>query len=143
MNHPSRLLEISKYDKDGYKPIVDYDSWRVAILNYHKELLPKNIDKMQKHNKTDEVFVLLKGKCTLFFSDGDEQIGKIYSKDMKPFKAYNIKKGVWHTHTLSKDGKVLIIENRDTSLKNSPEKDLKEKEIKQIINLAKSSQINK
>ncbi|MGM0378609.1 MAG: hypothetical protein ACQEQE_02585 [Bacillota bacterium] len=139
MDHLSKLLEIEKYDKDGYKPIVDYDKWRVAILNYHKELLVKNIDKMQKHNETDEVFVLLKGKCTLFLANGDKEIGKIYKKDMKPFKAYNIKKGVWHTHTLSKEAKVLIVENRDTSLKNSPEKKLKESERKKLINLVESS----
>ena len=139
MNHLSNLLEIEKYDKDGYKPIVDYDKWRVAILNYHEELLVKNIDKMQKHNETDEVFVLLNGKCTLFLADGDKEIGKIYKKDMEPFKAYNIKKGVWHTHTLSKEGKVLIVENRDTSLKNSPEKKLKESERKKLINLVESS----
>jgi hypothetical protein len=39
---------------------------------------------------------------------------------MEPYKIYNIKKSVWHTHTLSRDGKVLIVENRNTTLDNSP-----------------------
>ena len=35
-------------------------------------------------------------------------------------KTYNIKRGVYHTHTLTEDAKVLIIENRDTDDSNSP-----------------------
>jgi len=39
---------------------------------------------------------------------------------MERGKIYNVKKGVYHTHTLSKDAKVLIVENDDTSDDNSP-----------------------
>ncbi len=91
---------------------------------------------MQKHNQTDEVFVLLKGKCMLFMAEGDQEIGEIYAQEMEPYKMYNIKRSVWHTHTLSKEAMVLIIENRDTGLDNSPEIDLTEKEKNRIIELS-------
>jgi len=52
---------------------------------------------------------------------------------MKPLKLYNVKKSVWHSHTLSKDAIVLIVENKDTSLINSPEKILTEGQQKIII----------
>jgi len=39
---------------------------------------------------------------------------------MQPNKTYNIKRGVFHTHTLSQDAKVLIVENQDTNDSNSP-----------------------
>jgi mannose-6-phosphate isomerase-like protein (cupin superfamily) len=115
------LLQVTEYTGEGYLPLVDYQSWRVAILRYIDELLPQNIDKMQRHDETDEVFVLLAGRCILFLGGGDERISEIYAQDMQPLKLYNIKKGCWHTHTLSPDATVLIVENRDTASHNSPE----------------------
>ena len=91
------------------------------MLNYIKELNPLLIDNVQAHLKTDESFILLEGKCILYLCDVvDNEIKDIQGIDMKPHKVYNIKKGVYHSHTLSKDGKVLIVENEDTDDFNSP-----------------------
>jgi ureidoglycolate hydrolase len=114
------LLEIRAYDGDGYQPIVDYGAWRVAILRSHPELEPDAITTMQRHDDTDEVFVLLAGRCMLLLGEGEAQIDAIHAVDMHPLKAYNIKRSVWHTHTLSRDATVLIVENRDTDASNSP-----------------------
>lgn len=114
------LLEIRQYEGLGYQPIIDYGAWRVAILRYHPELEPGAIGSMQRHDETDEVFVLLEGRCILFLGDGDAEIGTIHAVDMQPLKAYNIKQRAWHTHTLSRDAVVLIVENRDTTSANSP-----------------------
>lgn len=118
----SHLLEVSAFDAVGYAPVVDFQTWRVAMLNYIDELEPQNIDNFQCHNQTDEVFVLLSGKCILFCAEIDEchNIIDITSWDMQPHKTYNIKRGVFHTHTLSDDAKVLIIENQNTDDDNSP-----------------------
>jgi len=115
-----KLLEVRDYTKEGYSPVVDYDTWRVAVLNYSNDLLPGNIAAMQRHNETDEVFVLLRGRCILFLSDGDIKVTDIFAENMQPFKIYNVKKSVWHSHTLSRDAKLLIVENRNTTFDNSP-----------------------
>ena len=65
-----KLLDITEYTGEGYLPLIAYGAWRVAILNYIDELLPENIGKMQRHDNTDEVFVLLKGRCILFVAEG-------------------------------------------------------------------------
>ena len=114
-------IEIKEYKDFGYKSVFSYDAWRVAILNYIDELLPINIDNFQAHLNTDEVFVLLEGKCILYTADiTNNHISNIEGLDMERGKIYNVKKGVYHTHTLSKDAKVLIVENDDTSDDNSP-----------------------
>ncbi|MGB5155913.1 MAG: hypothetical protein WBN77_00570 [Desulfobacterales bacterium] len=115
-----KLLEIREYTKEGYRPVVDFEAWRVAILNFSGELLPENLEAMQRHNETDEVFVLLRGRCILFIGKGSETVAEIYAENMQPLKIYNVKKATWHTHTLSKDAMVLIVENRETTLDNSP-----------------------
>jgi hypothetical protein len=115
-----KLLEVLDHTKEGYSPVVDFAAWRVALLNYSKDLLPGNITAMQRHNETDEVFVLLRGCCILFIGEGDKKVTDIFAENMQPFKIYNVKKSVWHTHTLSRDARVLIVENRDTTFDNSP-----------------------
>jgi hypothetical protein len=135
---PAVLLEIQEFRGQGYFPLVDYNDWRVAVLRYIEELHPDNIDKMQKHSETDEVFVLLKGRCILFFGEGDIQIHTIYAQDMEPLKIYNVKRNSWHTHTLSEDATVLIVENRDTNLDNSPEIILNPEQKVDLISLTKN-----
>lgn len=115
-----KLLEVLDHTKEGYSPVVDYAAWRVALLNYSKDLLPENITAMQRHNETDEVFVLLCGRCVLFIGEGDEKVTAVHAQNMQPFRIYNVKKSTWHSHTLSRDARVLIVENRDTTFDNSP-----------------------
>lgn len=125
-------VDVKKYDGEGYKPLVDYDSWRVAVLTYCEELEIQNLKTMQKHNETDEVFILLSGSCTLFTGGDKETIDDIDCIVMEPFKIYNVKKGVWHTHTLDKQGMVAIVENQNTADDNSPTTKLS---LKQVVEL--------
>jgi hypothetical protein len=131
------LLEIIEHTEEGYHPCVDYGEWRVAILRYIDELEPKNIDAMECHNETDEVFVLLNGQCILFIGDGDGAIEMIYPVDMLPKKVYNVKRGVYHTHTLSNDAILLIVENRNTGPINSDRLRLTENQREQLVAMAR------
>jgi hypothetical protein len=54
---------------------------------------------------------------------------------MEPLKLYNVKRGSWHTHTLSPDATVLIVENRDTATLNSPEITLDDEQRAKLIKL--------
>lgn len=117
---PESLLEIRDYTGEGYRPLIDFGAWRVAVLRAIDELLPENLSTMQRHDETDEVFVLLAGRCILFFGEGTDSVAAIHAVNMAPLKFYNVKRGAWHTHTLSADATVLIIENVDTTDANSP-----------------------
>jgi hypothetical protein len=128
-------IDITSYEGEGYKPMIDYESWRVAILRYCEELEIQNLKTMQKHMETDEVFILLEGNCTLFVGGKGDAIHEVDGIAMEPFRLYNVKRGVWHTHTLDKQGMVLIVENRDTSNANSPTKELSSEQKDQLQRL--------
>jgi ureidoglycolate hydrolase len=113
------MLEIREFTGPGYQPVIDFSMWRVAILNYIEEIHPERIEKMERHNETDEVFVLIKGQGILFLGEGDESVVKIHPQVLEPSKIYNVKRSVWHSTVLSKDGSVLIVENMNTSSANS------------------------
>jgi len=134
----NKLMEIGEHLGEGYKPLVDYESWRVAILNFSPTLLPENLTQMQRHNETDEVFVLLRGRCILFIGEGRDTVARIHAEDLQPHRVYNVKKAVWHTHTLSRDAMVLVVENRDTTYDNSPFTDLTAAQQQELIRAAQS-----
>lgn len=121
-----RLLEVREHRGSGYLPLVDFESWRVAVLNFAEELRIGKITRMQRHNETDEVFVLLRGRCILFVGEGGERVTAVHALDLSPHQLYNVKKGVWHHHTLSEEAMLLVVENRDTTYDNSPFCDLSE-----------------
>ena len=133
-----RLLEVRQYTDIGYRPIVDFGAWRVAVLNFIDELLPERLGSMQRHDETDEVFVLLRGRCILFLGEGQDAVTRIHAQDLSARKAYNVKRGAWHTHTLSEDAMVLIIENVDTSDRNSPHAVLSHEHRLEIVRLTRS-----
>ncbi len=125
-------IDIMDYTGEGYHPMIDYGSWRVAVLRYCEELEIQNLFKMQKHQESDEVFVLLAGNCTLFSGGSGNEIGTVEAVAMEPLKLYNVKKGVWHTHTLDKKATVLIVENQNTCDANSPELVMKEDQLTRL-----------
>lgn len=119
MSGINNLLEVLSFDGIGYQPLMHCRDFRVAMLNYHPELLIENITNFQQHSLTDEAFILLSGSCTLFLAE-DETIEKVHGVALKPGQVFNVKQGVYHTHTLSEDASVLIVEADDTCDDNSP-----------------------
>ncbi len=114
-----KLVEVRTYTGPGFRPLVFFNLWRVAVLNYSKELEPANICKVERHPETDEVFVLLRGQGTLFVGAGEPEIESLEALEMEPGVIYNVKPLTWHTIAMSRDASVLIVENADTGEHNS------------------------
>ena len=71
--------------------------------------------------ETDEVFVLIKGNASLFIGEDEERY------DMETGKFYNVKKGAWHSMSMTENSIVLIVENDNTGLENTEYRPLKSK----------------
>ena len=132
-----KLLEICGFEGEGYRSLTDGDQWRVAMLRYCDDLLPERIFAMQRHHETDEVFVLLEGRCILFLGEGKDTVTSITAVDMQPRKLYNVQRGVWHSHTLDRNTSVLIVENRDTTIQNSPKIILNDDQRRKIMDITR------
>jgi hypothetical protein len=132
---PERLLEVREHNAPGYIPLIDYGAWRVALMRGEEQYLPENIHNLQKHLETDEVFVLLSGRCILFLGEGDAAVTSIHAAEMESYKLYNVKKSCWHSHTFSADALVIIVENRDTTDANSPFVELTPDQRAEIVRL--------
>lgn len=109
-------IEVLEYAGDGYSKVMSYGAWRVAIINYAERFDERNLTRLERHLLTDEVFVLLEGNATLI-SDGEKY-------PMEKGKMYNVKAGTWHAIAVSRDAKVLIVENDDTCIDNTEYKQI-------------------
>ncbi len=113
--------QIFDFDGIGYSKLFVHRDWRVAVLNYIDELEIDNISYVEAHQETDEVFVLLSGSATLFFAEtNNNKITRFSKLILEKHKVYNIPAGIYHTHTISPDCKLLIIEQENTDWSNSP-----------------------
>ena len=112
-------LDILEYTGESYCRLVSGAKWTVAALNYAERFDEKNIVDLERHNLTDEAFVLLAGEAALLVGERAERV------KMEPLKVYNVRAGAWHNIFVSRDARVLVIENADTSKDNTEYRDLK------------------
>ncbi|MCF7930525.1 MAG: hypothetical protein K9L02_03330 [Acholeplasmataceae bacterium] len=113
--------DVYQFDGPGYQKLFHHQNWRISILNYIEELELDQISYVESHEYTDEAFILLDGSCMMFFAEvKDQKIVSFSALNLEKNKVYNIHTGTFHTHTLSLDAKLLIIEEENTCDSNSP-----------------------
>lgn len=114
-----RDIEVYAHTGEGYKALMDFETWRIGFLRHAGEYLARNIKRFQRHEGCDEAFVLLKGRCCLLTGGHGGEVGEIEGREMEPLRVYNVKKGVWHSHLTDEDTEVLVVENSNVTLENS------------------------
>ncbi len=106
-------MEICAFNGEGYMPLTAFGTWRVAMVNACERLLRENLQRMERHMETDEIFVLLQGDATLHIghdrTDYPMELGKLYC----------VKCGEWHCISTAPGAKVLIVENDDVGEANT------------------------
>ena len=112
-------LDILECGGEGYRRLASGAKWTVAALNYAQRFDGRNVVDLERHNLTDEAFVLLAGEATLLVGEKAERV------KMEPQKVYNVRAGAWHNIVVSQDARVLVVENADTSKDNTDYLDLK------------------
>jgi mannose-6-phosphate isomerase-like protein (cupin superfamily) len=117
MMNPSSVhtVEIKTWEGEGYHPLVADGEWLVALMNWEQRFDLSSIGKIERHNETDEVFVLLQGNSILYIKNEDG----LHTYVMKPGVVYNVTKATWHNVVGSRDATWLIVENKNTTVENS------------------------
>jgi hypothetical protein len=104
-------IEIHEYTGAGYKPLVYGQGWMVALLNYEDIMRPDRATEIERHVKTDEVFILLEGRAAFYLETEGQPVRVV---ELKPGLVYNVTKGTWHNLLATQDATLAIVENRDT-----------------------------
>ncbi len=131
-----RIQELT-FSGEGMSRVFENEKWTVGIKNWKPANDISGIDCLERHNKTDELFVLLAGRCTLLYAnetDGGLEIGAV---EMEPMKVYNIPATLWHNTVTQKDTKMVLIEDSSTGMDNSDILPLDAAQLAVVKNLVK------
>ncbi len=107
-------MEIIKGNGQSWTVGAQFGAWKVGILSYGEKF--SKFSMLERHNCTDEVFMIVDGSATLYVADKDLSIS---SYEMEKGALYNVKKGEWHHIVVSRDAIVMVVENSDTTKENS------------------------
>jgi mannose-6-phosphate isomerase-like protein (cupin superfamily) len=98
-------------------------------MNWEQRFDVSDVGKIERHNETEEVFVLLRGQSVLFVRTDEG----IFAYDMQPGVLYNVGRGTWHNVIGTKDANWLIVEAKNTAVENSNYTTLTEVEKQTLI----------
>ncbi|MEH6680359.1 MAG: hypothetical protein V7724_07405 [Sediminicola sp.] len=106
-------------DKGGYHPFLINDGWQLAQLNYSEEQHIDQLDKLDVHLETDEVFVLLKGRAALIGAKMVQGRPQFNIEVMEPGIIYNVPQNTWHNIAMEMGSEVLIVEKSYTHISDA------------------------
>lgn len=119
MDIPEALVEVGQYFDKGYKPVLDFEGWRVAMLRFADGLDAKHLHQVERHRNTNEVFILTAGEADLILCDAGDTPQNAYVLPMKCNVAYNIPAYGWHHVSMSQDAHIILFERTETSRETS------------------------
>jgi len=108
------MIETYYHAEEGYNPFLIREGWQVAQLNYQPQNSLDNIDMVEVHKVTDEVFILFKGQAVLIAADTVQENITFECVNMKVGVTYNIPAGRWHNIAMSPDTEMIIVEKSNT-----------------------------
>jgi mannose-6-phosphate isomerase-like protein (cupin superfamily) len=120
-----QTIERHDWREEGYRPLVHYGGWQVALLNHDASMDLANLGQIERHKETDEVFVLVSGRACLYARRED---GPMAVEDLKPGVVYNIPRGVWHNLLAAPEASLVIVEDRGTDLSDTEIRPLSDSE---------------
>ena len=118
-------LQVLGWENEGYAPLVFSQGWQTAILNWEPGADESAVYRVERHNLTDEVFILWRGSGALVIAEPDG----IRLVDAVPGVIYNVTIGTWHTVIGTRDSSWIIVENRDTHLHDTEYRDMTAEEL--------------
>lgn len=131
-----KILEY-EFTGEGMQRVFENEKWTVGIKNWKPANDITGLSNLERHNLTDELFVLIQGSCTLIYANETEGGLEIGAVEMEKNKVYNIPATLWHNTVTKKDTKMILIEDSSTSMENSDILDLNEEQLKTVKGLVK------
>lgn len=126
-------IRISTCDGEGYLPLSMHEGWQVAYLTTCEKHNLHDLENMEVHQHTDELFILLKGKACLLEADYEADEPVFEGICMKPFVMYDVPQGVWHNIAMAPDTLLLIVEKDGTHLNDVAYRDFSVED-RQVVN---------
>lgn len=121
------MLTTFKPNKSGFDAFISNEDFKCAFITAHSQYSFGRIKLIKRHNDSDEIYVLLKGKARVVTADSLE--GDFCKTDLVPNIAYNVVKTTWHYLAVSDDAVIFVAESGKVSPINTDTEDIFDKNI--------------
>ena len=112
-------IQSYSHEGEGMSPVYKNDKWMVGIKNFKPVNAIKSLNSLERHNKTDELFALVEGSCTLVSATETKDGLAFETTVMERGRVYCIPATLWHNTITTPGTKMVLIEAPDTSMDNS------------------------
>jgi hypothetical protein len=116
---PTTLVEIGEYFGVGFQPVLNFEGWRVAMKRAADNTSPAKFHSVDRHNETNEVFVLTTGQAEMLLMEGGNAPTAFHLFPMELNVAYSVQAEAWHHVFMSDDAHIIVFERSNTSRENS------------------------
>lgn len=99
------------YEGEGIDEVYNNGEWLISIKNWREANTPEKIYRLEIHHTTDQQFILISGSACLLSCDGFGPEDEILVTPLEKGKVYNVPTGLWFNNILSKDCKLVYVEN--------------------------------
>ena len=102
-------------NEKGFEAIFQNENFKCAFITAAEQYAFGPVKQMKRHNKTDEIFVLMSGSAKMLTFEN----GIFTETQLSENTAFNVTSGTWHYLAASDDAKIFVTENADTSAENT------------------------
>lgn len=114
------MIQILRHQAEGFSRLYENENWTVAWKTAAPSNCREAVTKLERHNRTDEIFILLSGNAVMM--EGSVNAGVVTTlteRRMEQGCIYLIPKGTWHNTWMEPGAVFAMVENADTSYENT------------------------
>ena len=116
------MVQEGLAEKSGFALVHKNNTFKCAFITTDAQYAPGQIRAMKRHNSSDEVFALIRGRAVLVTG---EPLQRQYAyTELQTGVSYCVEAGEWHYLAVSEDAVVFVTESSDVSAVNTDEIDV-------------------
>ena len=112
------MWETYRYDGEGLQISYSNPAWMVGIKNYKPASDVANMNALERHLLTDELFAPVTEGSVLVVKPAEDG-APLTVQPMAVGSVYAIPKGQWHNVVMRENGKLILAECSGTGVSNS------------------------
>ena len=109
-------FSIFEYNGEGLERSYVNEAWMVGVKNYKPASDARNMDCLERHLLTDELFIPVTEGNHIVTLNAD---GSLDIQPMEAGKIYCVNQGRWHNVLMTAGSKIILVERPDTGMENS------------------------
>lgn len=118
MKEMEELVHIYRYLGEGLEISYKNSEWITGVKNYKPASDVCQMDRLERHLLTDELFVPLTEGSLIITKAQDAQT-ELQIMKMEVGCIYAVKQGAWHNAVMREGGKIVLVERPGTGMENS------------------------